>query len=291
MTRPLRSTGITPASTLLRGSPPLSGASVLSASRLEHARAFSLGIAGQVLTFRTRARLSFAPPTCRMPLGQSQCIPQALPGRWVSPRFWHRLIAFRHFCSGSLALASLNLACRNPVPAFPQRSPPLLLTTAACGGLRSTPDCRLRRALLHLSYSCASPFGPAILVTHDPQRTSARRVQAHRTGLSSSSTSIQQFRAAARICRPLREIELAAKCLIQKQRAAAREEPPPAMMPRLAYFRLAIAVRSNLPVATKVAPHQLEPKPPGLIEVKLPVNVAVWSLVKALQSPLFRSVS
>ncbi len=29
--------------------------------------AFSLGIAGQVLTFRTRAWLSFAPPTCRMP--------------------------------------------------------------------------------------------------------------------------------------------------------------------------------------------------------------------------------
>jgi hypothetical protein len=25
-----------------------------------------------------------------------------------------------------------------------------------------------RRALLHLSYSCASPFGPAILVTQDP---------------------------------------------------------------------------------------------------------------------------
>ena len=49
--------------------------------------AFSLAIAGQVLTFRTRARLSFAPPTCRMPLGQSQCIPQAHPGRWVSPRF------------------------------------------------------------------------------------------------------------------------------------------------------------------------------------------------------------
>lgn len=26
-------------------------------------------------------------PTCRMPLGQSQCIPQTYPGRWVSPRF------------------------------------------------------------------------------------------------------------------------------------------------------------------------------------------------------------
>src|SRR3984893_14353671 len=35
MTCPLRSTSITPASALLQGSPPLSGASVLSASRLE----------------------------------------------------------------------------------------------------------------------------------------------------------------------------------------------------------------------------------------------------------------
>src|SRR4030095_15772214 len=33
--------------------------------------AFSLGIAGQVLTFHTRARLSFTSPACRMPLGQS----------------------------------------------------------------------------------------------------------------------------------------------------------------------------------------------------------------------------
>src|SRR6266478_2436331 len=74
-------------------------------------------------------------------------------------------------CCGSLALASLNLTYRNLVPTFPQRSPPLLLTTAACGGLRSTPDCRPRRAILHLSYSCASPFGPAILVTHDPKRS------------------------------------------------------------------------------------------------------------------------
>ncbi len=54
------------------------------------------------------------------------------------------------------------------VPAFPQRSPPSLLTTAACGGLRSTPDCRPRRATLHLPYSCASPCGPALLVTQDP---------------------------------------------------------------------------------------------------------------------------
>src|SRR6266576_4617526 len=41
--------------------------------------AFSLGIAGQVLTFRTRAWLSFAPPTCRMPLGPSQDTPKLIP--------------------------------------------------------------------------------------------------------------------------------------------------------------------------------------------------------------------
>jgi hypothetical protein len=63
-----------------------------------------------LLTFRTRAQLRFAPPTCRMPLGQSQDIPQTNPGRRVNPRFWHHLIRFRHFCSGSLALASLNHA-------------------------------------------------------------------------------------------------------------------------------------------------------------------------------------
>src|SRR6478609_7762616 len=71
----------------------------------------------------------------------------------------------------SLALASLNLACRNPVPTFPQRSPPLLLTAAACGGLRSTPDCRPRRTFLHLSYSYAPPCGPALLVTQNPHAT------------------------------------------------------------------------------------------------------------------------
>ena len=127
----------------------------------------------QVLTFRTKAWSSFAPPICRMPLGQSQDILQADPGGRVTPRFWHRLNRFRHFCGGSLALASLDRACRNLVPAFPQRSPPRLLTAAACGGLRSAPDRRTRRALLHLSYSCAPPILASALVTHDPIRSSA----------------------------------------------------------------------------------------------------------------------
>src|SRR6516162_6363572 len=100
-----------------------------------------------------------------MSLGQYQGIPRADPGGRVTPRFWHRLIRFRHFCSGSLALASLDRACRNLVPAFPQRSPPRLLPAAACGGLRSAPDHRTRRALLHLSYSCA----PQIIHGHTTQ--------------------------------------------------------------------------------------------------------------------------
>src|SRR6202035_3985562 len=120
----------------------------------------------QVLTFRIRAWLSFAPSTCRMPLGQASGFSRADPGGRVTPRFRHRLIRFRHFIDGSLALASLNLACRDHVPTFPQRSQPSLLTTAARGGLRPAPDCRPRRALLHLSYSSAPLHADGAFVTH-----------------------------------------------------------------------------------------------------------------------------
>src|SRR5262245_16914800 len=67
-----------------------------------------------------------------------------------------------------IVLASLNLACRDQIPTFPQRSPPSLLTTAACGGLRPAPDCRSRRALLHLSYSSAPQYSDGAFVTHAP---------------------------------------------------------------------------------------------------------------------------
>jgi hypothetical protein len=86
MTRPLCSAGITPLHHYygaVRPSPAHRYFRPRGWSRLR----LSLGIAGQVLTFRTRARLSFAPSTCRMPLGQSQDIPQADPGGRVTPRF------------------------------------------------------------------------------------------------------------------------------------------------------------------------------------------------------------
>src|SRR5258708_39090685 len=69
-----------------------------------------------------------------------------------------------------IALYSLIRSGRNLVTIFTQRSPPSLLTTSACGGLRSTPDCRPRRTFLHLSYSYAPPCGPALLVTQRPIR-------------------------------------------------------------------------------------------------------------------------
>src|ERR1700731_4488645 len=104
------------------------------------------------------------------------------------------LLRFRHVISGSLALASLNHTCRNLVPTFPQRSPPSLLTTAACGGLRSTPYCRPRRAFLHLSYSYAAPCGPALLVTQCHNRTHAVQQKARRGRDASYLASPAQIR-------------------------------------------------------------------------------------------------
>ena len=48
---------------------------------------FSLYIGAQVLTFRTKAWLSFAPPPCRMPLGPSQASPKLIPKEWPPPGF------------------------------------------------------------------------------------------------------------------------------------------------------------------------------------------------------------
>ena len=47
----------------------------------------SLCIGAQVLTFRTRAWLSFAPPTCRMPFGQAQGSPELIPEEGSPPGF------------------------------------------------------------------------------------------------------------------------------------------------------------------------------------------------------------
>src|SRR5437588_9351287 len=100
-----------------------------------------------------------------MPLGQSQCIPQADPGGVATPRFWHRLIRFRHVISGSLTLASLNLTRRDIIPTLTATLTTIAFDDSSLQRFEAAPDCRPRRTYLHLSYSCAAPFGPAVLVT------------------------------------------------------------------------------------------------------------------------------
>jgi hypothetical protein len=93
--------------------------------------------------------------------------PETLPGL---AQELVRLKAVVVVAVGRPSIEAVRAATTNLVPTFPQRSPPLLLTTVACGGLRSTPDCRPRRTSLHLSYSYAAPCGPVLLATqcHEP---------------------------------------------------------------------------------------------------------------------------
>jgi len=113
--------------------------------RTDHQRGQRDG--AQVLTFPTRAWSRLAPPTRRMPLGPSQGIARADPAGRVTPRFWHRLIRFRRFCSGSLALAFLDLAGRTSV-----RTLTATLTTTALD--------RSSLQWLELSSWSPSPKGP-----------------------------------------------------------------------------------------------------------------------------------
>src|SRR5258707_11435205 len=118
---------------------------------------FSLGIAGQVLTFHTRARLSFAPPTCRMPLGPSQASPelsrrQGQPPVLTSPKPLSTL--HRRFACARLSQSYLSKSCSD----FSAT-----LTTMAFD--------RSSLRWLEINTCYASPFGPALLVTQDPLQT------------------------------------------------------------------------------------------------------------------------
>ena len=105
--------------------------------------------------------------------------------------------AFRHFIDGSLALASPDHTCRNLVPAFLQRSPRSLLTTAACSGLRPAPDCRPRGAYPHLSYSTTPPYSVDVFVTHDAFFRSL--ACAHRVSFIPTPAANHGYRDSARI--------------------------------------------------------------------------------------------
>src|ERR1700692_3283945 len=81
--------------------------------------------------------------------------------------------------------------------------------------------------------------------------------------------------APARVFRgSLRRIASVAACsqsgLISgspQTKGAADRSAAPCSLERISYFRLVIAVRSAESLTIPVAPHQLEPKPPGLMAV------------------------
>jgi hypothetical protein len=56
----------------------------------------------------------------------------------VTPRFRHRLIRFRHFIGGLLALASLNRACRNLCPGFSATFTTTALDDSSLRGLEAS---------------------------------------------------------------------------------------------------------------------------------------------------------
>jgi hypothetical protein len=163
----LRSSPITEPSSLLRTTPPLCPASVLWSSRI-----LPLGLLPLHRDDRFSRSIQEPDPTSRRlnagcragsPPGSLPCLSRKKRPPPVSAS----VKAFRHFIDGSLALASPDHTCRNLVPAFLQRSPRSLLTTAACSGLRPAPDCRPRGAYPHLSYSTTPPYSVDVFVTHD----------------------------------------------------------------------------------------------------------------------------
>src|ERR1700704_1996247 len=87
MTCPLRSTSITLASLLLQGSPPLSGASVFSASRLEPLAPFPLPSPARFSrSIRKPGRASRRLHAgCR--LGRIRTSPKLIPEEWPPPGF------------------------------------------------------------------------------------------------------------------------------------------------------------------------------------------------------------
>ena len=140
MTHPLRSNPITGPSSLLRGSPSLSGASVLSASRLEPLVPFPLA---------SPARFSRSVPK---PGRASRCLhagcrsvgirtsPELIPEDVPTPGFDIVYVAFDASEAVRLRSPLSTVPAGIIAPTFPRRSPPRLLTTAARGSLGSATD-------------------------------------------------------------------------------------------------------------------------------------------------------
>jgi hypothetical protein len=116
----------------------------------------------QVLLFHTSACDELTPPIHRAPprphAGRSPAEGAPRKARLCfgpphTVRFRCRRCLFRCVSSGSHTFVFSSHTCPATAGLLPQRSPPRLLTDAACGGLGSPPARRTRRAHLHHWYS------------------------------------------------------------------------------------------------------------------------------------------
>src|SRR5580693_1932121 len=138
----------------------------------------------QVLLFRASARDELTPPLHRAPPGRHAGRPLAegthtrafVPGIRRSPGF----DAIVPPIDASAVVHARSSSRRTPDPLtaglFPQRSPPRLLTGAACGGLGSPPARRTRRTYLHHWHSTVRAGDLLHRLTPLSGRTTDRRV-------------------------------------------------------------------------------------------------------------------
>jgi hypothetical protein len=134
-----------------------------SFSRLDFS--LHIGTAGSHVPYKSLIRLRAAyMPDARS--GSLQDYSRTRPGSSTRPRFRHHPW---HFDTSSA------VRFRSPLRTIPdgiksrlllQRSPPSLLTRAACSGLTPAPDRRRRGAHPHLSYSATPSFSEDVFVTH-----------------------------------------------------------------------------------------------------------------------------
>ena len=165
MTRPLSLHGHYPASSLLRGSPPLSGASVLSASRLQPLAPFPWHHRpGSHVPYKSlfEVRAAYMPDAARPVSGhlpsssRRQCQPPVLTSSKQVSTLHRRFACARLPRTCLPGSSSRRFRDAHHHGFWPQQ---LAVTWD------QRPDRRTRRALLHLRYSCAPPCGPAMLVT------------------------------------------------------------------------------------------------------------------------------
>jgi len=171
MTRPLRSTPITEASSLLRTGPPARLATVLTPPRTHPEQLLPLvpqrdSVKTRLPMFHTRA--ADQAHAASMP-GTAWPVIGYLPGPAPAARDMATVSMPLHFRNDTSTAVRVHSSSWSPPDTsrapFPHRSPRRSSANAACGGLKPPPEGQLRRANLHLSHSTDSQRSHLLMKT------------------------------------------------------------------------------------------------------------------------------